>query len=74
MKSRRVLKAAADGPRFRMVRLWKVQGAMKGELIGAADTPSEAVQLAHNGPGHVIAVDRRGDIYADNNQPTQERR
>ncbi len=72
MSRKRVLPADADGPRFRMVRLWKVNGAMKGEMVGAADTPSEATNRTHAGPGHLIAVDRRGDIYADNHQPTQE--
>lgn len=73
MSTRRVLPSDANGPRFRIVRLWRVGTQTKAERIGDEDTPAQCMHRIFIEGGHVIAVDRRGDIYADNHRPSQER-
>ena len=73
MNTRRVLQSDRDGPRFRIVRLYRVDAVTKAEVIGSADAPWEAMQRAFAEIGHVLAVDRRGEVYVDNHQLTQER-
>ena len=70
---RRVLKPDANGPRFRIVRLWKVGTAIKAESIGKEETPADAMRAAFAEPFRAMAVDRRGDIYADNHRDIQNR-
>ncbi len=70
---RRVLPSDANGPRFRIVRLWKVGTVTKAEVVGSAEAPSEAVDRTFTEPFRAMAVDRRGDIYADNHRDIQER-
>jgi hypothetical protein len=69
----RVLPPDRDGPRFRLVRLWRVGDVIKAEAIGTAETPAECLQRVFSEEGRVLAVDRRGDAYADNHKPIQER-
>lgn len=73
MSPRRVLPPAPDGDRFRIVRMWRVNGRIKAEIIHGVDQPSHAIMAAFGEPMRTIAVDRRGDIYADNHKPIQER-
>ncbi len=70
---RRVLQPAPDGPRFRLVRIWRVHGRMQAEAIGGVGEPKYAIMAAFGEPMRTLAVDRRGDIYADNHRPIQER-
>lgn len=74
MSRRKMLPIAPDGPRFRIVQLWRVGSPhrIQAEIVGSEDTPDAATKRIFSECGHVIAVDRRGDIYADNHKPTQE--
>ncbi len=71
--SRRVLPSDRDGPRFRIVRLWRAGSVMKAEVIGSEESPSEAIRRTFAEQGRVMAVDRRGDVYTDNHNKIQER-
>lgn len=73
MKSRRVLQPDRDGPRFRIVRIWRVNGRTQAEIIHGVDEPKLAMMAAFGEPMRTLAVDRRGDIYVDNHKPIQER-
>lgn len=73
MTIRRVLPSDREGPRFRITRLVRIGETLKAEVIGSAESPWEAMQRAFNEVERTVAVDRRGDIYADNHQPIQER-
>ena len=69
VSTRRVLPPDRDGPRFRITRLFRVGAVMKAEVIGSEDTHSDAMRRVFAEPTRTMAVDRRGDIYADNHQP-----
>lgn len=62
---------ACESPRFRIVRLWRVDGKVKAENVGSADTPSEAMRAVFEdrSSSRVVAVDRRGYAYADTGKP-----
>jgi len=70
---RRVLPPDANGPRFRIVRLWTIGTVTKAEVIDSAETPSESMIRVFAEPFRTLAVDRRGDVYTDNHKPIQER-
>lgn len=70
---KRVLPPDRDGPRFRITRLFRRGAVMKAEVIASEDTPADAMRRVFAESTRAMAVDRRGEIYADNHKPTPER-
>lgn len=69
---RRIL-PRCESPRFRLVRMWRVQGRIKAEIIGSAEHPEHAITSVFAEPDRVLAVDRNGYPYSDNHKPISER-
>lgn len=72
MKRWKALPADANGPRFRIVRVCHIAGEKRVVMLGSADTPGEAMTSVFAEPGWALAIDRRGDVFADNHHDMQE--